>query len=170
MASILCVENDHQLRPKLVQSLKNAGYQVRQAQNGAEALGSLSKVRPDLVISATTMPVMCGYSFLDHVQRHRPDLATVPFIFLLESNTQKKILRSKQSGADDHISKPIDLTLLLASVKACLRRHQRRRHYYKKKVGLIRYGGYSIRQFSPLLDLIPGGGYFARSTGLYTLS
>ena len=68
---VLVVEDDPDLRTLLTVTLESEGFRVEAASNGAEALKALAEVPPTLIILDLRMPVMDGWSFLEHV-RHRP--------------------------------------------------------------------------------------------------
>ena len=79
--TILCVEDEDDLRTDLAEELDAAGYRVLQASNGSEALSLLENERPDLVLCDITMPGLGGYDVLKAL-REQGDMADVPFIFL----------------------------------------------------------------------------------------
>jgi DNA-binding response OmpR family regulator/DNA-binding CsgD family transcriptional regulator len=123
-ATILCIEDEEDLRTDLVDELKAAGYRVLEAANGADAVKLLERQRPDLVLCDITMPGLGGYDVL-RTMREKGTLADVPFIFLTALADRNDVLMGKQAGADDYLVKPIDYDLLLASVAARLKQVDR---------------------------------------------
>lgn len=117
--TILCVEDENDLRSDIAEELEAAGYEVLQAANGGEALALLSRRRPDLVLCDITMPGLGGYDVLKGM-REQGDLAGVPLIFLTALAERNDVLTGKQAGADDYLVKPIDYEILLATVAARL--------------------------------------------------
>lgn len=117
--SILCVEDEADLRADLCEELEAAGYVVFQASDGREALALLRASRPDLVVCDITMPNMSGLDLLAHV-RAEPDLADLPFIFLTALADRRDIIAGKAAGVDDYLTKPIDYDLMLITVAARL--------------------------------------------------
>ena len=80
---ILIVEDDDAIRESVAQILSEAGYQVRQAENGRVALDALlaSDTPPDLILLELMMPVMAGGEFVIEIAKH-PQLRTVPVVVI----------------------------------------------------------------------------------------
>lgn len=121
VATILCVEDEVDLRSDIVEELTAAGYAVVEAANGREALALVAGVRPDLILCDITMPEIGGYEFMERLRAGRPDLAEVPFIFLTALADRSEILHGKRAGADDYLVKPVDFDDLLATIRSRLR-------------------------------------------------
>jgi Response regulators consisting of a CheY-like receiver domain and a winged-helix DNA-binding domain len=117
--TILCIEDEDDLRTDIAEELESANYDVIQAANGSEALAVLRAKRPDLVLCDITMPGLGGYDVLK-AMREKGELADVPFIFLTALADRNDVLVGKQAGADDYLVKPIDYEILLATVAARL--------------------------------------------------
>ena len=117
--TILCVEDEDDLRTDLAEELEAANYRVLQAANGGEAISLLESERPDLVLCDITMPGLGGYDVLKAI-REQADKADVPFIFLTALAERNDVLVGKQAGADDYLVKPIDYEILLATIEARL--------------------------------------------------
>lgn len=118
--TILCIEDEGDLRSDLAEELEAADYEVLQAANGSEALAILTNRRPDLVLCDITMPGLGGYDVLK-AMRKEGNLADVPFIFLTALSERNDVLTGKQAGADDYLVKPIDYEILLATVESRLK-------------------------------------------------
>jgi len=117
--TILCIEDEDDLRTDIAEELESANYDVIQAANGSEALAMLRAKRPDLVLCDITMPGLGGYDVLK-AMREKGELADIPFIFLTALADRNDVLVGKQAGADDYLVKPIDYEILLATVAARL--------------------------------------------------
>jgi len=122
--TILCIEDEDDLRIDLAEELTAADYHVLQAANGSEALTLLERHRPDLVLCDITMPGLGGYDVL-RAMREQGTLADIPFIFLTALAERNDVLVGKQAGADDYLVKPIDYEILLATVSARLKQVER---------------------------------------------
>ena len=121
--TILIVEDNRDLCEALQEILNFDGYAVITASNGADALGKMQTVSPDLIVSDITMPQMDGFAFFQAV-RARPDWMAIPFIFLTARSEREDIIRSKYLGAEDYLVKPLTQEELLTAVRAGVDRSQ----------------------------------------------
>lgn len=119
--TVLCVEDEADLRSDIVEELVSAGYRVLEAGNGREALHELEASRPDLILCDITMPELGGYELMAQIRADRPDLAEVPFVFLTALADRAEVLNGKNAGADDYLVKPVDFDDLLATINSRLR-------------------------------------------------
>lgn len=117
-AHILLVDDDALLRRSLAFSLERAGYRVSTAANAEDALAMASRDRPDLFLLDIGLPGMDGLKALHFIQA---DIGT-PVIFLTARRRELDEVLGLEMGADDYITKPFDTDVLLARVKAALRR------------------------------------------------
>ncbi|MCE1189323.1 MAG: PAS domain S-box protein [Ignavibacteria bacterium] len=100
--------------------LKNIGYEVIAARNGAEALGLARINKPDMIISDILMPVMDGFSFCREIKKDNA-LKVVPFIFYTSTYTGPYDIEFGQSlGADRYIIKPEDPELFEQIIRSLL--------------------------------------------------
>ncbi|MFN2290476.1 MAG: response regulator [Anaerolineae bacterium] len=121
MAShILLVDDDDLLRRSLAYNLERAGYRVSTAANAEDALALAPRDRPDLVILDIGLPGMDG---LDALRQFQGRLG-LPVIFLTARRRELDEILGLELGADDYVTKPFDLDVLLARVRAVLRRAQ----------------------------------------------
>ncbi len=125
MATILCVEDEALLREDIVEELENDGYNVLQAADGQEGLEMMLKHEPDLVICDITMPHMNGHDLVKTLREKHPEFADTPFIFLSALADREDILEGLNIGADDYLTKPIDIDMLLGKIKTSLRQVER---------------------------------------------
>jgi len=118
---ILVVEDDEAMAGGISDVLELAKYEVRTAPNGRRALEVLTEWRPDLIVSDIMMPEMDGYDLFKEV-RSRPELLSVPFIFLTAKGQKVDIRLGKTLGAEDYLVKPFDWEDLLVAVRSRLDR------------------------------------------------
>jgi len=116
--SILVVEDDGSLRKLLEYNLKNEGYRVTVASDGAEALDQFNKIGPHLVILDIMLPVMSGTEVCRVIRRQ----SQVPIIMLTAKTGEVDKVVGLEMGADDYVTKPFNMSELLARIKAALRR------------------------------------------------
>jgi DNA-binding response OmpR family regulator len=117
---ILLIDDDALLRRSLAFNLQQAGYETRTAANAEDGLALADQQRPDLVLLDINMPGMDGLDALKrlHNQMH------IPVIMLTARRRELDEVLGLELGADDYVTKPFDFNVLLAHVKAVLRRIQ----------------------------------------------
>jgi DNA-binding response OmpR family regulator len=118
---ILLVEDDPLSRRSLAFSLEQAGYRITTAANAEDALALSRRDPPDLVLLDIGLPGMDGLDALRHFQ----EIVGAPVIFVTARRRELDEALGLELGADDYITKPFDLNVLLARIKAVLRRSQR---------------------------------------------
>ncbi len=115
---ILVVDDDALLRRSLAYNLEQAGYRTSTAPSAEAALQQAFADQPDLVLLDIGLPGMDG---LDTLRRLRRAI-DVPVIFLTARRRELDQVVGLEMGADDYVTKPFDLDVLLARIKAVLRR------------------------------------------------
>jgi DNA-binding response OmpR family regulator len=118
---ILLVDDDALMRRSLAFNVEQAGYRVSTAASAEDALALIQADRPDLVLLDIGLPGMDGLDALRHIQAR----LDTPIIFLTARRRELDEALGLELGADDYITKPFDLNVLLARIKAMLRRSQR---------------------------------------------
>jgi len=118
---ILLVDDDALLRRSLAFNLQQAGYRVSTAANAEDALALARQDVPDLVLLDIGLPGMDG---LDALRPFREQIS-VPVIFLTARRRELDEALGLELGADDYVTKPFDVDVLLAHIKAVLRRSVR---------------------------------------------
>jgi len=131
--SILIVDDDALLRRSLAYNLEQAGYQVFTAADAEAALLRAEQSPPDLVLLDIGLPGMDG---LDAMRRFRDDLG-VPVILLTARRRELDEVLGLELGADDYVTKPFDLDVLLARIKAVLRRTATSAERNKETIPLV---------------------------------
>jgi DNA-binding response OmpR family regulator len=116
---ILVVEDDATISGLIAYNLEKAGYTVLQEHNGRAGLQTALTSKVDLVLLDLMLPGLDGLSVSREIVRRRPD---VPIIMLTARSERETKLEGFGAGADDYITKPFDLDVLLARVQARLRR------------------------------------------------
>jgi len=115
---ILIVDDDALLRRSLAFNLEKAGYTVATAATAEDALAAVRLEPPDLILLDIGLPGMDG---LDGLRALRAQM-TVPVIFVTARRRQLDEVLGLELGADDYITKPFDMDVLLARIKVVLRR------------------------------------------------
>jgi DNA-binding response OmpR family regulator len=116
--SILLVDDDELLRRSLAFSLEKAGFESRTAASAEDAIAMAIQKRPDIVLLDIMLPGMDGLEAL----RYFHDKIGVPVIFLTARRRQVDQIVGLELGADDYLPKPFDPDILIAHIRAVLRR------------------------------------------------
>lgn len=119
--TILVVDDDALMRRSLAASLGQTGYTVETAASGESAVQSVRRKAPDLVLLDVGLPGMDGMDTLRELRRDDPNLAVI-----LVTGRRRELdeIVGLEMGADDYITKPFDMDVLLAHIKAVMRRAQ----------------------------------------------
>ena len=116
--SILIVEDELRIRFLLRDYLMKEGFNVLEASNGEEGLFIFSTQKIDLILLDIMMPVMDGMTMLEKLR----EVSTVPVILLTAKGEEEDKLQGYDFGADDYVTKPFSPKVLIAKVKALLKR------------------------------------------------
>lgn len=120
--TILLVDDDALMRRSLAFHMEQAGYKVHTAANAEDAISLVQRTPPDLVILDIGLPGMDGLEALRELRRATQNL---PVIFLTGRRREFDEVLGLELGADDYITKPFDVDVVLARVKAVLRRTEK---------------------------------------------
>ena len=120
MAEVLIVDDDPDIRGILAFTMEDAGYDVREAGNGAEALTELEKRAPDVMVLDVMMPGIDGFGVL----RSKRQLGLAPetrVLMLTAKTAERDFVRGWELGADEYLTKPFDPDDLVERVEALLK-------------------------------------------------
>ena len=115
---ILLVDDDPDLLAVTGFALQQAGFLVVKAGDGVAALDAFQREQPDLAVLDINMPRMTGFE----LARKLRERSRIPLIMLTVRSEEEDVVRALSLGADDYLSKPFSPRILLARVKALLRR------------------------------------------------
>ena len=116
MARILVVEDDDAIRGVVSDVLRDGGYEVYEAINGADAMEQVDDQRPDLIVLDLMMPVMDGWQFVEQF-RHKPFSNQVPIVVTSASHDLPRTAeRLKSLGVRTCLAKPFDVESLLTLI------------------------------------------------------
>lgn len=116
---VLIVEDDRKIASFLIRGLKQAGFAVDHAPNGADGL-DLAMAEPyDVAVIDIMLPKLDGLALIDRLRHHR---ITTPVIVLSAKRSVDDRVRGLHAGSDDYLTKPFAFAELLARIHALLRR------------------------------------------------
>lgn len=115
---ILIIEDETAIQKILSEPLTYAGYQVTTAADGVEGLGIFHRENFDLILLDILLPKMNGYAVCERIRRE----SQIPIIILTALDTEEDQIKGFDQLADDYITKPFSIRLVLKRVEALLRR------------------------------------------------
>src|SRR6266487_654807 len=119
-AKILVVDDTvHNVR-MLVDLLAAKGYSTVTAASGPEALAKVEAERPDLVLLDIMMPDMDGYEVCRRI-RATPEYGILPVVMVTALDPARERIKGLEDGADDFLTKPVNMAELIARVRSLLR-------------------------------------------------
>mgnify|MGYP000037540450 CR=1 FL=1 len=116
MATILAVDDSASMRQMVSFTLKGAGYDVIEAEDGQKALDKAKGSAVDLVLTDVNMPVMDGIELVKNL-RTLPDYKFTPILMLTTESAGDKKVQGKNAGATGWLVKPFNPEQLLATIK-----------------------------------------------------
>jgi DNA-binding response OmpR family regulator len=116
---VLLVEDDRDIAEPLARALTREGYEVSSAGDGRLAVQAVLDAPPDLIILDVGLPGLDGLEVCRHVRDLRPQ---VPILMLTARDGELEQVAGLDAGADDYVTKPFRLAVLLARMRAMLRR------------------------------------------------
>lgn len=122
LTRIVAIEDDETIRGILRMMLKSAGFpHLQVAARGDEGLELVRRTRPDLVILDLMLPGLDGLSVCRRI-RETPELAATRIVMLTAKSEDEDVVKGLELGADDYVTKPFSRSVLLARIRAVIRR------------------------------------------------
>lgn len=145
---ILIADDEPDIIEFLQYNLKKNGYIVFSAINGKEAIAAALKEKPDLILLDIMMPELDGVEVCREL-RERPEFQDTVIAFLTARNEDYSQIAGFEVGADDYITKPVKPRVLLARIKALLKRKERS----QPENNVLVYGNLSIDKEKRLISI-----------------
>nr|WP_320114828.1 response regulator transcription factor [uncultured Desulfuromonas sp.] len=121
--NILIVEDEEDILALVHYNLSRDGFQVTTATTGEDGVEQARKEHPDLMILDLMLPGMDGLEVCETLKKDR-ELRDIPIIMLTAKGEESDIVKGLEMGAADYVTKPFSPKVLLARVKAVLRRYE----------------------------------------------
>lgn len=121
MALILVVEDEDALALLLKYNLEKEGYNVLIENNGGNALDTILKNEPALILLDWMLPEKSGVEICRQI-RANPEIKNIPIIMLTAKSQEEDKIKGLNAGADDYVTKPFSVPELIARIKTNLRR------------------------------------------------
>lgn len=132
MEKILIADDEQLMRQLVIDFLKPEGYEILEASDGKEALEIYDKEHPDLIFLDVMMPGYDGWTVCREIRRE----STVPIMMLTAKGEEIDQLFAYDLGADEYITKPFSPKILVAKIKALLRRSQNEQETHEADDGV----------------------------------
>ncbi|MEJ2560558.1 MAG: response regulator [Anaerolineae bacterium] len=123
MSKILYVEDHPAQRDIMAQMLELSGYEVAVACDGIDGVEQAHSWCPDLILMDLRMPRMDGFEAIK-LLRSDPETADIPIIAISAWASAKHKERALDAGADEHFTKPVDLSRLIETINRFLSRQK----------------------------------------------
>jgi DNA-binding response OmpR family regulator len=137
---ILLVDADPRTVRVLEVSLKNQGFNVTTASDGADAFEKLAFAVPDLILSDTRLPRMDGFELVRRL-KEREELSSIPVVFLTSDKSLDDKVRGLALGVEDYLTKPIFVRELITRVNILLARKTQQRIAASSLAARTRFSG-----------------------------
>src|SRR6266404_3247996 len=137
MKKILVIDDEEWLREMIQLALRQKGYEIAEAENGAVGIEVAKKILPDLILCDVNMEKVDGYLTLSSL-RSDPTTASIPFILMTGLADNAGMRHGMELGADDYLPKPFTIDALYAAVEARLKKVEAVRLEAEKKLADLR--------------------------------
>ncbi len=118
--SVLLVDDNEQNLELLLAYMDELGCELRSARDGIEALESVAKAKPDLILLDVMMPRMSGFQVCSKLKSD-PGTKTIPIVMVTALNEVSDVERAVECGADDFLTKPVNKLELTTRVRSLLK-------------------------------------------------
>ena len=136
---ILVVEDESEIRELIQFNLEREGYTVTPARSGEEALAVTQNKLPDLILLDLMLPGIDGFDVCRALSSYQ-----IPILMVTARTEDADIILGLEMGADDYITKPFSPRVLLARIRAVLRRHHKSRVIAAASENIIRLHGIEL--------------------------
>lgn len=118
MQKILLIEDDKTISQLVAKNLINWGYQVQEVKDFQMVLEQMEEFQPHLILLDIGLPFFNGYYWCQEIRK----TSRVPIMFLSSHDQPMDIVMAINMGADDYVTKPFEMTVLLAKIQGLLKR------------------------------------------------
>ncbi len=151
MQTVLVVEDDEMLNAGICFNIQNINLQALSAQSIAEAKKLIQENKIDLVLLDVNLPDGNGFEFSKVIKEQK----NLPFIFLTAHNLDDEILKGLELGADDYITKPFNIKILLKKIDLILNRNQVKKDVFTIKDLIINFEDRTVKKSGETIYLTP---------------
>jgi signal transduction histidine kinase len=153
-ARILVVDDEPSARRGLELLLRDEGFTVACASNGADALEEVARFRPDVVITDLRMPVLNGLDLCARLHERCPEL---PIIITTAYGEMQSVVLGLRAGASDYLTKPLEFDAVLLSVRRAIEKraaHTEREHLRRHAEALYEEAMSAVQRRDEVLSIV----------------
>ncbi|NQL66576.1 response regulator transcription factor [Streptococcus suis] len=118
MQKILLIEDDKVISQLVAKNLRNWSYEVEEVADFQDILSQIDRFQPHLILLDIGLPFFNGYYWCQEIRK----TSRIPIMFLSSHDQPMDIVMAINMGADDYVTKPFEMTVLLAKIQGLLRR------------------------------------------------
>ena len=126
--TILVVDDEENIRELLVFNLQKEGYNTLEAQDGITAVDMALEKKPDLILLDVMIPKLDGISVCKKI-RYALNISNIPILMISAKDSESDKIVGLEMGADDYITKPLQIREVMARIKANLRKAELNANY-----------------------------------------
>ena len=118
MYKIMIIEDDSALAAEMKKQIESWGNEVSCAKDFQNIIPAFTEYDPHMVLMDITLPFYNGYHWCSEIRK----ISNVPIVFISSASDNMNIVMAMNMGGDDFITKPVDLSVMMAKIQAVLRR------------------------------------------------
>lgn len=122
--TVFIVEDEEDIIELISFNLKREGYAVKVAMDGDDAIEDIPRVMPDIVLLDLMLPGVDGLEVCRNLKRN-PQTEGIPIVMVTAKGEESDIVSGLELGADDYITKPFSMKILIARIRSVMRRPAR---------------------------------------------
>lgn len=151
MYNILVIEDDEMLNAGICFNIQNNNWQTISSYNIKDAKNIIKESKVDLILLDVNLPDGNGFEFSKIIK----EKFNIPFVFLTAHNLDDEVLKGLELGADDYITKPFNIKILLKKIELILNRNSSEISEFSIKDLVINFEARTVKKAGRIIYLTP---------------
>lgn len=151
MYNILVIEDDEMLNAGICFNIQNNNWQTISSYNIKDAKNIIKESKVDLILLDVNLPDGNGFEFSKIIK----EKFNIPFVFLTAHNLDNEVLKGLELGADDYITKPFNIKILLKKIELILNRNSSEISEFSIKDLVINFEARTVKKAGRIIYLTP---------------
>lgn len=151
MYNILVIEDDEMLNAGICFNIQNNNWQTVSSYNIKDAKNIIKESKVDLILLDVNLPDGNGFEFSKIIK----EKFNIPFVFLTAHNLDDEVLKGLELGADDYITKPFNIKILLKKIELILNRNSSKISEFSIKDLVINFEARTVKKAGRIIYLTP---------------